>query len=123
LAPRFVQAQRLVCERFGVPYVPTGPDLKLGLNLDGDQYPINGLREPLDPGLRQARRVVGVWSGERVDSQVSFSALEWNALHAVHLADQCPGVLPYLGLPPGWRFLTAPGYEDVWQDTGLLVPE
>jgi hypothetical protein len=67
--------------------------------------------------------VVGVWSGERVDSQVSFSALEWNALHAVHLADQCPGVLPYLGLPPGWRFLTAPGYEDVWQDTGLLVPE
>ena len=44
-----------------------------------------------------------------------FSALEWNALHAVHLADHCPSVLPYLGLPPGWRFLIAPGYEDVWQ--------
>ncbi len=22
-------------------------------------------------------------------------------------------VIPYIGLPPGWRFLSAPGYEDV----------
>jgi hypothetical protein len=122
LGAKVVQAQRLVCQRFGVPHVPTRPDLKLGLNLDGDQYPINGLREPLDPDYD---KLGGwwVWNGERVDSQISFNALEWNALHTVHLTDHCPGVLPYLGLPPGWRFLIAPGYEDVWQDTAILAPK
>jgi hypothetical protein len=25
-----------------------------------------------------------------------------------------------LGLPPGWRFLIAPGYLDVWYDASLL---
>jgi hypothetical protein len=29
-------------------------------------------------------------------------------------------VFPYLALPPGWRFLLAPGYEDVWYDPTLL---
>jgi hypothetical protein len=27
---------------------------------------------------------------------------------------------PYLALPPGWRFLIAPDYEDVWFDESLL---
>ena len=27
------------------------------------------------------------------------------------------------GLPPGWRFLIAPGHEDVWYDGSLLDPE
>ncbi len=27
-----------------------------------------------------------------------------------------PEVLPYLALPPGWRFLIADGYEDGWFD-------
>jgi hypothetical protein len=35
------------------------------------------------------------------------------------LADWCPGVLRFLGLPPGWRFLLAGHYEDVWQDEAL----
>ncbi|WP_459213513.1 immunity protein Imm33 domain-containing protein [Paraburkholderia caribensis] len=29
--------------------------------------------------------------------------------------------MPYLGLPPGWRFLIAEGYEDVWEDAKLLT--
>lgn len=41
-------------------------------------------------------------------------------LHIGHLKDWYPSVLKYLGLPPGWRFLIAPGYEDVWFDAGLL---
>ena len=47
---------------------------------------------------------------------------------AVFLAaplDQRPAIafstLPYLGLAPGWRFLIAPGYEDVWYDEKLLL--
>ena len=122
LDDRVVQAQRQVCERYGVPYVPTRPNLKIGLNLNGEQYPINGLREPLETAYD---KLAGwwIWNGERVDSQASFSALEWDALHAAHLADQCPEALPYLALPPGWRFLIATDYEDVWEDPSLLVPK
>jgi hypothetical protein len=122
LDARVVQAQRLVCERYGVRHVPTRPDLKIGINLDGERYPINGLRQPLDTEHDQ---LTGwwIWNGERIDSQRSFSALEWNALHAAHLADHCPDVLPYLGLPPGWRFLIAADYEDVWHDPSLLRPQ
>ncbi len=36
--------------------------------------------------------------------------------------DHFTDVLPYLGLPPGWRFLVAPGYVDVWEDPALLAP-
>ncbi|WP_441294952.1 immunity protein Imm33 domain-containing protein [Massilia antarctica] len=30
-------------------------------------------------------------------------------------------VVPYLSLPPGYRFQIADGYEDVWFDPALLV--
>jgi len=41
-------------------------------------------------------------------------------LHVEHVAEWCPEVQPYLALPPGWRFLIAPGHEDVWFDPALL---
>lgn len=41
-------------------------------------------------------------------------------LHAYHLDEMCPELLPFLALPPGWRVLLAPGYEDVWYDAQLL---
>jgi len=41
-------------------------------------------------------------------------------LHVEHLDEWCPGAVKYLGLAPGWRFLFAEGYEDVWEDTELL---
>lgn len=43
-------------------------------------------------------------------------------LHRAHISELCPQVVPYLGLPPGWRFLIADGYEDVWFDPSLLTP-
>jgi hypothetical protein len=38
----------------------------------------------------------------------------------VHLHDQCPEVLRFLGLPPGFGFLVAGDYVDVWEDRSLL---
>ena len=32
----------------------------------------------------------------------------------------CPEVLEFLGLPPGYRFLLAIDYVDVWYDPSLL---
>lgn len=34
-----------------------------------------------------------------------------------------PQALRYLGLPPGWRFLVAAAYEDIWFDPALLAPD
>ena len=121
LDPVVLQAQREVCLRHGVEHCPTRPDLKVAINLDGDSYPINGLREPLDAEF-DALAGWWIWNGERVESQDDFSRLEWNSLHASHIASHCLDVLPYLGLPPGWRFLIAPGHEDVWEDPTLLRP-
>jgi hypothetical protein len=41
-------------------------------------------------------------------------------LHVTHLEEWCPGAVRFLGLPPGWRFLSAPGQEEVWFDPALL---
>jgi hypothetical protein len=44
----------------------------------------------------------------------------FDPLHVSHLDARLPEVVPYLALPPGWRFLLAPGHEDVWYDESLL---
>jgi hypothetical protein len=113
-----VEAQRAVCARYGVDHHATRPDLKIGINFLGDGYPINGMREPFDPEY-DALTGWWIWNGERT---AEFNKLDFDALHATHVAETCPEVLPYLGLPPGWRFLIAPDYEDVWKDETLLDP-
>lgn len=41
-------------------------------------------------------------------------------LHVAHLGEWCPDAMPYLALPPGWRFLLAPDHEEIWFDPSLL---
>lgn len=45
----------------------------------------------------------------------------FQAIHVEHIESWCPEVIKYLALPPGWRFLIADGYVDVWFDESLLV--
>lgn len=109
------QQQRVVCARFGVAYYPAPDDLMLGLSksvVEGAQ-PVNGLRHPPEG------HTTGwyIWAGEE---EISTDPETFEAIHVEHLHDICPTVLPYLGLPPGWRFLIAEGYEDVWEDPVLL---
>ena len=40
--------------------------------------------------------------------------------HARHVLHARPELTAYLGLPPGWGFVLAPNYEDVFQDDGFL---
>ena len=40
--------------------------------------------------------------------------------HATHLIEHCPELEHLLDLPPGSRFIFAPGHEDVWNDPSLL---
>lgn len=108
--------QRSVCRRFGVTPVPAPPDSKAGVarNVREGIWPVNGLRH------RPTDDTTGwyVWAGEHLSDDPGF----FEPLHVGHLAEWCPEILPYLALPPGWRFLLAPDHEDVWEDPSLLDP-
>ena len=41
-------------------------------------------------------------------------------IHLSHLIEEKHHWLKFLGLAPGWRFLWAPTFEDVWYDPELL---
>lgn len=82
------------------------PDFGSGL------APINGLRH------RPEGSTTGwfLWAGE----EFPLADDAFQPLHLAHLSTRCPEALPYLSLEPGWRFLIAPGYVDVWSDPSLL---
>ena len=76
---------------------------------------MNGLRHP------EAGDTTGwyLWAGDDLSDDPEFFV----PLHVEHLKDWRPEFLDYLALPSGWRFLIAPGYEDVWFDDSLLLVE
>lgn len=94
---------------------PVAPDEHVGVanNVRSGQVPINGLRHPREGDSSGWF----FWSGGEPSREADF----FNPIHAAHLDDWCPAVIPYLELPAGWRFLIAPGYEDVWFDEDLLL--
>ena len=107
-----------LCERLGTaPQYVHGVD-KLGvaravLADPGDPlWPVQGVR------CRPSGDTCGwfLWAGEYStdpDFFVPATVLEVIAAR--------PEISHYLGLPPGWGFIFAPGYEDVWPDEKLLV--
>lgn len=109
--------QEEVCRKYGVPFFESPPGLKVGIarNVRNSVMPINGLRHS------PAGDTTGwyIWAGGEPSADPDFFV----PLHVEHLAEWCPEALPFLGLPPGWRFLTAEGHEDVWEDQSLLTEE
>ena len=91
-----------------------GEKLGVALNLRDGLWPVNGLRHP------PAADTCGwyVWAGEELPADDDF----FKPVHLEHVEEWCPAALPFLGLPPGWRFLIAPGQQDVWFDPTLLEP-
>jgi hypothetical protein len=108
------QAQKEVCHKYGTEFVAAPYSLKLGVssNVREGVLPINGLRH------LPAGDTTGwyVWAGEELSNAPDF----FKPLHVGHLDSWCPGIMKFLGLPPGWRFLVAPNCEDVWFDRSLL---
>lgn len=74
-------------------------------------WPIHGLRHPPADGTSGWF----VWSGEFSDDDDFFRP--W---HQAHFDERWPKLAHLLELPPGSRFLVAPGFEDVWRDELLL---
>jgi len=111
--PSIASAQTALCEQHDAAFVPSPPESKLGFALSTKgTFPINGLRHP----------VVGetngwyIWCGQDFRDDVEFFA----PLHAGHVYEEYPEIAKFLGLPPGYRFLFAPGCTDVWFDESLL---
>jgi hypothetical protein len=107
------EQQRGVCRARDQQYVPANPESKVGFALQTlGLLPINGLRH-LPQGDTNGWYL---WCGERMSSDPDFFA----PLHTRHLIERCPAVLKFLGLPPGYRFLVAGDYVDLWFDASLL---
>lgn len=106
--------QKKICEKYGVDFVACDLSLKVGIskNVRDGVRPLNGLR------IYPVGDTCGwyIWAGEEWSDAPDFFV----PLHAEHLDEWAPLVTPYLGLPPGWRFLVTEEYEDVWEDKQIL---
>lgn len=107
------KVQRSYCEELNEQYVATPANLKVGFALETrGRVPMNGLRHPPEGDTTGWY----LWCGEQFPSaDDSFSPV-----HTNHLIELQPEVLKFLGLPPGYRFLLAGDYTDVWYDSALL---
>lgn len=108
------QLQLDLCTKHGVSPVDVAAPEKVGIsqNIRSGELPINGLR------LKPENGTSGwlFWRGREMSLAPDFFV----PLHAEHLASWCPVVLPFLLLPPGWRFLVAHEHVDAWFDASLL---
>jgi hypothetical protein len=109
--------QAAFCQGLSVLPVFVADDDKVGVALnvrDPQLWPLNGLRHPPEPGTSGWY----LWAGQELGAGDDF----FQPLHAKHIRDWRPELLPYLALPAGWRFLIASGHQAVWYDESLLAP-
>ncbi|MFZ1102478.1 MAG: hypothetical protein WAN86_06490 [Hyphomicrobiaceae bacterium] len=105
--------QRAIWERYGSVFVASPTDMKVGIseNVRHGLVPLNGLRHsPVGDTTGWY-----IWCGEELSHADDFFV----PLCVAHLQAWCADALPFLGLAPGWRFLKAGDYIDVWLDREL----
>lgn len=109
------ELQKKVCKKYEANFLSSPRDLKVGIatNVRDEIVPINGFRH-LPEGDTTGWYI---YAGENLSDCPDF----FKPLHVEHLDDWCPQVKKCLGLSPGWRFLIAGDYEDVWFDESLIV--
>ncbi len=102
-----------ICEKYGAKPVACDGMEKLGIALVTiGKQPINGVRYEAENGTCGWY----IWCGEELSEDTDF----FKPLHVNHIEEYLPEIEPYLSLPPGYRFLIAPGQEDVWFDSSLI---
>jgi len=105
--------QRAFCQEQNAQFLVAAGESKLGFASSTDgRMPANGLRHP----------AIGdttgwfIWFGEEFSTAPDFFV----PLHVSHVYNRHPELTRLLGLAPGWRFLLAGAYLDVWFDPTLL---
>lgn len=107
------EAQRAFSRQKSAAYVPSSEESKLGFALSTKGLtPMNGLRHPPQGDTNGWY----LWCGEQYSDSADF----FRPLHTKHIYEEFPEVAKLLGLPPGYRFLLAGDYLDVWYDPLLL---
>lgn len=111
---QITEIQKQICDQFGAKYFECPESLKLGIakNVKDGLQPINGLRHLPENGTTGWY----IWAGEELSDSPDF----FQPLHVHHINEWDNKIKKYLGLAPGWRFLIAGEYVDVWFDEGLL---
>lgn len=111
---KFIEEQKALCEKYGAPFCAVSPGMKIGIakNVLARIKPLNGLRHPPGGGTSGWY----IWAGETLSKDPDFFV----PIHIEHLGEWSPEAQKYLGLAPGWRFLTDGRSEDVWKDESLL---
>lgn len=115
MTPEAIKRQLGVCMRFKTEPYSTSETEKVGITttITEDHTPLNGMRIPPHGDASGWY----IWSGEEFSDDPGFFV----PLHIEHLHELRPEVIDYLLLPPGWRFMIATDFEDVWFDAELLT--
>ncbi|TLV03895.1 immunity protein Imm33 domain-containing protein [Dyadobacter luticola] len=110
------QRQKAFCEAMSSEFYAVAPDQKVGIsrNILEAALPIYGLRIAPEGDSNGWY----IWAGRELSLFEDF----FLPLHVKHLDDWSPDVVKFLALAPGWRFIKAGDYENVWFDENLLPP-
>ena len=106
-------SQKEFCLEQNAEFMASPFDSKLGYATSTKgRLPINGLRHPPEGDSCGWY----IWCGEDfLDAEDFFSPL-----HTKHIYEDHPELTRLLGLAPGYRFVIAEEYLDVWYDPALL---
>ncbi|MBU2709023.1 hypothetical protein KCM76_23710 [Zooshikella marina] len=105
--------QNEICKKFDAAPLLCKAEEKIGIAIETiGKLPVNGLRHDPENGACGWY----IWCGEEMSEDPDF----FKALHVSHIREYLPGIEQYLSLPPGYRFLIAGEYEDVWHDPELI---
>lgn len=109
-----IRKQKEICQKYSASYTASYPKEKMGIasNVKEGLFPINGLRTQPEDGTCGWY----IWAGEEFSRDDDF----FSTVHVEHIHEWNKDIEKYLGLPPGWRFLIADNYEDIWYDATIL---
>jgi hypothetical protein len=103
-----------ICRLYSENYSPVEDDQTVGISkINQKLYPINGERT----------KIIGIFSGWMIwfGSEIPQGKTNFESMCKVHLKNKIPLIIPYLSLPPGYRFMIDDkGFEDIWYDEKLL---
>jgi hypothetical protein len=110
---QFLDQQRALCREYFAEFTAAPGEVKSGFALSTKGLlPINGLRHPMTANTTGWY----IWCGEQFSDESDFFA----PLCTSHIYENQPEIAKFLGLPPGYRFLLAGEYSDIWFDESLL---
>lgn len=114
---KIINQQKSICEKYESTFLESPLHLKVGIsqNVKDGILPINGLR------INPEGDTTGwyIWAGEELSQDDDFFV----PLHIEHIENWVLNISKYLGLGPGWRFMVANDFEDVWFDESILEPK